>query len=85
MRLVNTNHSQIHTGKERKMFKKNEGIADRVIRIIIGAALLVIWFMYPDLSYRNWLLLGLIPLITGLVGWCAIYAILGKSTDTDKG
>ncbi|OIP87863.1 MAG: hypothetical protein AUK37_00630 [Rhodobacterales bacterium CG2_30_65_12] len=62
------------------MFKTNEGTIDRVLRVIIGAALILGYFLNPDGAY-SWLYwLGLIPLVTGLVGWCAIYSIFGMST-----
>ncbi len=62
------------------MLKKNESTLDRVLRIILGAALIVGYFFNPDgaFSWAYWL--GLIPLATGLVGWCALYSIFGIST-----
>ncbi len=62
------------------MLKKNEGNIDRILRVIVGAALLIAYFMLPDASYRTWLLLGIIPLVTGLIGSCPIYSILGLNT-----
>jgi len=62
------------------MFKRNEGTMDRIIRVIIGVVMLVAYFMLPDAGYRMWLLIGIIPLATGLVGYCAIYSILGIKT-----
>lgn len=50
---------------------------ERVIRIIIGAILISLAFWGP----RNlWFLVGLIPLLTSLVGWCPLYAAFGFST-----
>lgn len=66
------------------MFKKNEGMVDRIVRVIVGLALLSLIFVYPDTSWRWWALIGVIPLVTGLVGSCAIYSILGISTRSDK-
>jgi Inner membrane protein YgaP-like, transmembrane domain len=62
------------------MFKTNEGTIDRVLRVIVGAALLVAFFMYPDASWRYFTLIGIIPLVTGLIGICPVYSILGLST-----
>ena len=62
------------------MFTTNEGTMDRAIRIIVGAALLAMFFLYPDASWRYWTLLGIVPLITGLVGACPVYTLLGMST-----
>ncbi len=63
------------------MLKKNEGSIDRILRVLVGAALLVWFFVAPaDAGYKPWLLIGIIPLLTGLVGSCPIYSILGLST-----
>lgn len=62
------------------MFKRNEGNIDRGLRIAVGVALLAAFFMMPDASYRLWLLIGVVPLMTGLVGSCPVYTILGIST-----
>ena len=62
------------------MFKKNEGSADRILRIIVGIAALVAFFMLPEASYRYWLLIGIVPLATGLLGSCPIYTIFGIGT-----
>ncbi len=58
------------------MMEKNIGTADRVARIIIGLILLALGYMYGSW----WGIIGLIPLLTGLIGWCALYKILGIST-----
>ncbi|MHB1102873.1 MAG: YgaP family membrane protein [Devosia sp.] len=62
------------------MFKTNESMADRAIRVVIGLAALTLFFVFPEAAWRWWLLIGLVPLATGLVGWCAIYQLLGIST-----
>ena len=62
------------------MFTTNEGTMDRAIRIIVGAALLAMFFLYPGASGRYWTLLGIVPLVTGLVGSCPVYTLLGMST-----
>ncbi|MFM2354675.1 MAG: hypothetical protein RLZZ528_411 [Pseudomonadota bacterium] len=63
------------------MFTTNEGTLDRALRIILGLALLV-WF-FVDQGSGAWhyaKLIGIVPLLTGLVGTCPIYSILGLST-----
>jgi len=55
----------------------NEGIADRTIRIIAGLALISLVFVGPQ---TPWGWIGLIPLGTGLMGWCPIYQVLGVKT-----
>ncbi len=62
------------------MFKTNEGTIDRALRVIAGLVLLSLFFLYPDASWRYWGLIGLVPLATGLMGWCPLYTVLGLST-----
>lgn len=59
--------------------KKNEGSLDRLIRLIIGLIVLSLWFFLSG-SAKYWALLGLIPLLTSLLGWCPLYALLGVNT-----
>ncbi len=56
---------------------KNEGVLDRVIRVVVGLALLSLLVVGPK---TLWGLVGLVPLITGLVGFCPIYKVFGLST-----
>ncbi len=57
--------------------KKNVGSIDRIIRIIIGLGILSLAFVGPKSA---WAYLGIVPLVTGLVGWCPPYSLLGIST-----
>jgi len=57
--------------------KINEGGIDRALRIIVGVVLIALVFVGPK---TPWGWIGLIPLITGLVGICPLYAILGINT-----
>ncbi len=57
--------------------KKNIGGMERTIRIIAGLAILSLTFVGPK---SPWALLGIVPLATGLMGWCPPYALLGFST-----
>jgi hypothetical protein len=59
------------------MFKRNSGSVDRVIRVIVGIGLLSIAFVGPQ---TPWGYIGLIPIVTGLVGICPAYSLLGLST-----
>lgn len=59
------------------MFKNNVGGADKIIRIIAGLVLLSLVFIGPQ---TPWGLIGLVPLITGLMGTCPLYSILGMNT-----
>lgn len=55
----------------------NEGTIDRALRVIAGAGILSLAFIGPQTA---WGYVGLVPLITGLVGYCPLYAMLGLST-----
>jgi hypothetical protein len=57
--------------------KSNVGSTDRIIRILVG---LVLIGLTATGSIGLWGWLGLVPLATGLVGWCPPYAMLGLST-----
>jgi len=58
--------------------KKNENKLDRIIRICIGVALLSLYF---GPAQSAWGLVGLIPLFTGIFGFCPVYKTLGLSTN----
>jgi len=60
--------------------KKNVGGIDRNLRIIVGLAIIA-WGVYAQ---NWWGAIGLIPLMTGLIGWCPPYAILGLNTCKTK-
>jgi hypothetical protein len=55
--------------------KQNVGKAERIIRIVLGVIILVI---YPWIGW--WALIGIIPLVTGIVGYCPLYGLLKIST-----
>ena len=59
--------------------KQNVGTVDRVIRVIIGLAVLSLIFIL-DGGIRFIGLLGLIPLVTGILGWCPLYVLFKIST-----
>lgn len=59
------------------MFKSNVGGIDRVLRIIVGLVLIALVFVGPQ---SPWGWLGLVPLLTGLVGTCPLYSLMGLST-----
>jgi hypothetical protein len=63
----------------------NEGLWDRVIRILIGMAFgYAAWIGWPGTAAMVYLVIAVIALATGLVGWCAAYAIFGISTAKKK-
>lgn len=55
----------------------NEGKTDRAIRIVIGLVLIALVFVGPK---TPWGWLGLIPLATGLTGFCGLYKLFGINT-----
>lgn len=64
------------------IFERNEGKFDRAARVILGVAVLSLVFVGPQ---TMWGLLGLIPIVTGLVGMCPIYRIFGIDTCGKEG
>lgn len=55
---------------------KNVGLGDRRIRIVLGLIILVLGVLLQSW----WGLIGLIPLATGFVRWCPLYAPFKIST-----
>jgi len=61
--------------------KKNVGGIDKLLRISAGVVLLVLTFVLAnDDGLWLWGLIGIVPLVTGLVGWCPFYPLLGYSS-----
>lgn len=57
--------------------KKNIHPVERVIRVIVGVTLISLAFVGPA---NPWFFLGVIPLLTGLIGWCPPYQVMGINT-----
>lgn len=57
--------------------KRNVGPLDRWIRVILGLGVLALVFIGPKSA---WGYLGLIPLLTGISGYCPLYSLFGWST-----
>jgi hypothetical protein len=62
------------------MLATNMGLWDRIIRGVIGLALIAAFFLLPELSWRWVFWIGLVPLVTALGGWCPAYTLFGWST-----
>ena len=60
-----------------KILPRNEATIDRAIRIVLGLALLAIAFVGPK---TPWGYLGVVPLLTGLIGSCPLYTLFGIGT-----
>jgi len=59
----------------------NEGVWDRVIRVLVAMALgYAAWLTWPGVAAVAFLTIGTIALLTGLAGWCPLYALVGVST-----
>ncbi|MBI2833316.1 MAG: DUF2892 domain-containing protein [Acidobacteria bacterium] len=73
----------------------NEGLWDRVIRIVAGIALgYAAWLAWPGTANLMsgpgavslvFLVIGVIALVTGLAGWCPVYALFDVSTKKKVG
>lgn len=58
---------------------KNVGKIDRIVRIILALVLFSLFFLLS--GNAKWFgVIGLIPLITAIAGYCPLYALLHIST-----
>lgn len=60
-----------------KLFPMNAGSLDRALRVVLGAGLLALTLRG---SYFVWGYIGIVPLLTGILGSCPLYTLLGFST-----
>lgn len=59
--------------------RRNLGSADRIVRILVGLALLSL--LWVGSGNQRWFgLIGLVPLLTAVIGTCPLYALLGITT-----
>jgi hypothetical protein len=59
--------------------EKNVGSTDKVVRIVVGLAILSLLFILE--GPNRWLgLIGLGPILTAVVGWCPAYSVFGMNT-----
>lgn len=68
---------ELHHCIEQEDTMRNVGPIDRALRFVLGVALLTLAFTGPR---TLWGALGLIPLVTAMLGWCPLYTLLGIST-----
>ena len=61
--------------------KPNEGTIDRALRVAVGILLLALTYT-GTIGMWGWI--GVVPLLTGAIGWCPPYAMLGWSTCSTK-
>lgn len=64
-----------------KKMSRNESNVDRLLRVVLGLVLLSLVFVGPQ---TLWGLIGVVPLVTGLIGVCPVYSVLGISTCPTK-
>ncbi len=57
--------------------KTNEGNIDRILRIVAGLVLIALT-LTGTIGVWGWI--GVVPVITGAIGWCPAYTLLGIST-----
>lgn len=64
------------------MFTQNESTVDRVIRFVLGAVLVYMWYaaVVTGVLAIIALVLGIILAITGVIGWCPLYTLFGIGT-----
>ena len=56
---------------------RNEGTIDRALRVLLGLVLISLVFVGP---HTSWGWVGVVPLLTGLVGFCPLYRLVGINT-----
>lgn len=56
---------------------RNEGGLDRTLRIVAGLGLIALVFVGPQ---TPWGWIGVVPLLTGIVGFCPAYRLIGLNT-----
>ena len=57
--------------------KKNIGLIDRILRIVVGLVLIALVFVGPQ---TPWGWIGVIPLVTAILSWCPLYTLVGVNT-----
>jgi hypothetical protein len=66
------------------MFAKNVGGIDRILRIVVGLALIAGFFLNSGATYSWLYLIGIVPLLTGVFSSCALYSLIGVNTCSVK-
>jgi hypothetical protein len=59
--------------------KKNIGNVERIVRVVLGIAILSLAFVGPR---SPWAFLGILPIVTGAIGYCPPYALFGIDSTT---
>ncbi len=61
----------------KKLLPVNQHPVERAVRVLLGLGLLALAFVGPK---TPWGYVGVVPLLTGLIGSCPLYTVLGFST-----
>jgi hypothetical protein len=61
----------------RSFLPTNEHPIERALRVLLGVGLLSLVFVGPK---TMWGLIGIVPILTGLIGSCPLYTMIGIST-----
>lgn len=69
--------AMLYNAAKENIMRHNEGSLDRALRVIVGIALIAMVFVGPKAAW-GWI--GIVPLLTGLVGFCPLYRLVGMST-----
>lgn len=56
---------------------KNIGSVDRALRLVVGIVLIALVFVGPQ---TPWGWIGIVPLVTALIGFCPAYRLIGLNT-----
>ena len=60
-----------------KLFPRNVHNIERVLRVLVGIGILSLAFIGPE---TPWGFVGIVPIVTGLIGTCPLYTVFGFST-----
>lgn len=56
---------------------KNVGKIDSISRLVLGVVILSLAFIGPQSSFAY---IGIVPIVTGIFGFCPLYKIIGLNT-----
>jgi hypothetical protein len=60
---------------------RNIACKERIVRILVGAVLVILAYTH---QLNDWAWLGLIPLVTGLLGYCPLYGLLKRDSCCER-
>ncbi|MFM2288382.1 MAG: hypothetical protein RL684_1525 [Pseudomonadota bacterium] len=60
--------------------KANVGSIDKLLRIVVGLALIA-WGLWGEGAWHRLGFIGIVPILTALVGFCPLYTLLGIRTN----